>query len=371
MYIRFEQSGTVAALAELLAEAQQQPEVRALLVLVCDDNGFTPSQLDPVLHACRLPLFGGIFPAIIAQGQQLRRGSLLIGLSAEPRLACVPALSNPATDFDAILTEAFPDTTSPALQSMFVFVDGFSSRIGALLDALFNAFGLEINYLGGGCGSLSLQQKPCVLSNQGLLQDCALVALLPLPSGIGVAHGWLPISEAFKVTEAHGNVIESLDWRPAYQVYQEVVEAHSGLRFAEQDFFAIAKAYPFGMAKLDAEMVVRDPLMRQGESLVCVGEVPQGAFVSILHGSGNSLLAAATQARLLARHSLPGIQPQVQLFIDCISRALFLEENFDFELEAVRDDHLPLVGALTLGEIANSGRDYLEFYNKTAVVGLF
>jgi hypothetical protein len=55
--------------------------------------------------------------------------------------------------------------------------------------------------------------------------------------------------------------------------------------------------------------------------------------------------------------------------IDCISRSLFLGTDFQRELAAI-DDGLPMVGALTLGEIANSGRDFLEFYNKTAVVGL-
>jgi hypothetical protein len=49
---------------------------------------------------------------------------------------------------------------------------------------------------------------------------------------------------------------------------------------------------------------------------------------------------------------------------------LFLEKNFAYELEAVHDGQMPLIGALTLGEIANNGKDYLEFYNKTSVVGV-
>jgi hypothetical protein len=57
------------------------------------------------------------------------------------------------------------------------------------------------------------------------------------------------------------------------------------------------------------------------------------------------------------------------ILIDCISRVLFLGKEFEKEIQAVYQEDIPLIGALTLGEIANSGRDYLEFYNKTAVVG--
>jgi hypothetical protein len=54
---------------------------------------------------------------------------------------------------------------------------------------------------------------------------------------------------------------------------------------------------------------------------------------------------------------------------DCISRALFLEDRLGEELAAAAGGG-DLFGAMTLGEIANSSRAYLEFYNKTAVVAL-
>ncbi|HIE56438.1 MAG TPA: histidine kinase, partial [Chromatiaceae bacterium] len=59
-----------------------------------------------------------------------------------------------------------------------------------------------------------------------------------------------------------------------------------------------------------------------------------------------------------------------QLVMDCISRALFLGDHFQRELDAFSQPGLPMLGALTIGEIANHGDDYLEFYNKTAVVGI-
>jgi hypothetical protein len=192
-----------------------------------------------------------------------------------------------------------------------------------------------------------------------------------MPSSIGVAHGWRSISDAFKVTEAIGNRIITLDWRPAFDVYREVVEQHSGLSFASLPFFDIAKAYPFGIAKLDSEMVVRDPMQEQRGELICIGEVPKGAFVHILYGRPDTVIEAAGHALNLARLDFTPGNPGLMLFVDCISRVLFLGEEFNQEISAVACDELPMVGALTLGEIANNGHDYLEFYNKTSVIGLF
>ncbi|MFC2092297.1 FIST N-terminal domain-containing protein [Bacteroidota bacterium] len=69
------------------------------------------------------------------------------------------------------------------------FVDGFSKRISSLIDSLFNIFGLEFNYIGGGASSLDMQQNPCFFTNNGLLMDSAVLALLDIESGIGVCHG--------------------------------------------------------------------------------------------------------------------------------------------------------------------------------------
>lgn len=371
MRITFERQGTPAALGRLLAELDADPAVGGILVLACDENGFTNDNVGGYLKSLGKPVFGGTFPQIVYGQEHLSQGIIAVGFPARPKIALIDEVSHADLDFDEVLLEAFPDVTSDKAQCLFVFVDGFATRIGALIDALFNAFGLEINYLGGGCGSLLLQSKPCIISNRGLVQDGAVLALLDLPSGVGVAHGWQPISAAFKVTESHGNIIHTLDWKPAYQVYREIVETHSGQRFTPDNFFSIAKAYPFGIAKLGTEMVVRDPLLTQGDALVCVGEVLEGSFVRILHGDQASLLAAAAQAHVMARANLGDHPAHAELFIDCISRVLFLDDRFSLELQAVHERQLPLIGALTISEIANSGKDYLDFYNKTAVVGMF
>lgn len=55
-----------------------------------------------------------------------------------------------------------------------------------------------------------------------------------------------------------------------------------------------------------------------------------------------------------------------------VSQGVFLEDDFTKELDGIKKqvDNETLFGALTLGEIANNGNEYINFYNKTCVVGV-
>lgn len=371
MEITLDRTGTVTGLETLLNSMETNPAVHGILLLSCDANGFTPADIDPLLRNLRKPVFGGIFPQIIHDGEHLERGTIALGLTQEPVLTLIRDLSDPNQDLSAAVADAVdPDVAETTL---FVFVDGFARRISGLIDALFENHGLELNYIGGGAGSLSLRQKPCLFTPDGLLEDAAILAQTAWPSGIGVAHGWQVVSDVIKVTRSDRNTIQELNYRPAFDVYREIVEPQAAATLTAENFFDIAKGFPFGIRKMGTEVVVRDPLMVDAQgNLVCVGEVPENAFVHILRGETQALVAAAGSANELATEALAvhGGDPSLRIFIDCISRVLFLEEEFPKELNAVNDD-LPMIGALTLGEIANSGDHYLEFYNKTAVVGLF
>jgi hypothetical protein len=148
------------------------------------------------------------------------------------------------------------------------------------------------------------------------------------------------------------------------------VEAHRGEPIPEDRFFETAGGYPLGIARMENERIVRD-ILRPTEQggLRCVGEAPEGVFVDVLRGDAASLIEAASHARDRARAAFPGTEiGTMDLFMDCISRVLFLGDRFSGELAAVREPGRPLIGACTIGEIANSGVDFLEFFNKTAVV---
>ncbi len=372
MKILVESTSTVPGFSAAVEKVLADPQVKGLFVLSCDGNGFTPAAVDPVLRKIPVPVFGGIFPAVIVGKEKMETGSILVGLYREPRVTVIPNLSDGDTDYVSIIDEKIPTVEDAG--TMFVFVDGLAGRISAFIGSLFSVFGLELNYIGGGAGSLDMKEKPCLFTNRGLLRDCALLALLDVAGGVGVSHGWESADGPYRVTESEKNLVKTLDWRPAFDVYKEVVEQHDRRALEQEHFFDVAQCYPFGISKIGAERVIRAPVrVEENGALMCVGEVPEGSFIDIMKGDEASLITAAGKARELAIRGFNQCRPGEMgftMFIDCIFRALLLKDRFIGELEAVYNPQLPMVGACTVGEIANSGNDYLEFYNETSVVAL-
>jgi hypothetical protein len=370
MVILFDPVGSPENLEQVIASASSFPGVSGLMILACDANGYTPGTIDPILGRAPVAVFGGVFPAIIYGKELIERGSLVIGLPGVLQTRFVGGLSDSAIDYEACLELESHGPRSA--HTAIVFVDGFAKRISAFVDSLFNVFGLQMNYVGGGAGSLSMESKPCLVTNQGMLADGALLALLELGSGVGVSHGWTPLSGPYRVTSSHLNTIRTLEWRPALDVYRQIVEQHSGTTFDNCGFFTLSRSYPFGISRLESECIVRDILRADNDrGLVCIGEVPQGAFVYILKGDKVSLTRAAGNAFDMALNAFPAdCEAGLHLFMVCISRVLFLGDGFTEELEVVRQKNMPLVGACTVGEIANCGTEFLEYYNKTAVVAV-
>jgi len=361
MTIKFINNNSLEEFEKGLIEVEN--EAKSILILSSDENNYDSNELDKILQKCKKTVFGGIFPQIIFKNKNYKKGTILVGLDDEVKVNIIENLSKDNNDLSDIVEEKVGELSSD-IMSMFVFVDGLAKNIDKLILALFDNFGLSINYIGGGAGSLSFIQKPCIFTNSGLKKDCAILATTKLKSSVGVKHGWEAISKTMVVTKSSGNKIIEIDYKSAFEVYKEIVENISNEKFSDDNFFDIAKKYPIGIIKLAGDMVVRDPIETKNGELICVGDVPQNSNIQILSGNITSLVNAAKTAK---EESNNFNNPSWTLFIDCISRVLFLDNEFYKELEIVASDN-EVVGALTLGEIANNKKFYLEFYNKTAVV---
>ncbi|WP_127469858.1 FIST signal transduction protein [Thiomicrorhabdus aquaedulcis] len=377
MQYYFSPTHDLATFKHGLAQLESDPTVLSVLIFSCDKNDYPLPQINTVLQNFSKPLMGGVFPQIIYQTQAYKTGCLLVGLPYALNVERFEGLSDKNTPFADQIEHAFLGVETP--HTVLVLVDGLAKCISGVVDGLFDVLGAESNFVGGGAGSLSFVQKPCLFSNDGMFADVALVGFLQASSRVGVGHGWSTIDSDHQITRVDKNIIYKIDHRNAFEVYQEVVNRYSATPILKENFFEVAQAFPFGINKRCSEKVVRDPIaVTECGALICVGELALNDFIDILSALPEQLIAAAANTAQLA-FEMPAEQPpQGILLIDCISRALFLQKNFSQELEAIalataQQSPTPLTqfGALALGEIANSGGGYLEFYNKTTVVAVF
>jgi len=357
-------SATVGAeLRANLASMANVDTIEGILLLAAPDPELRSAAFESALQELPVAVVGGIFPKLLYEGRNKETGAVIVGLPSEPVVTTIPDLSGSETAFREQLD---PDLPARGYETAFVFVDTYATAIEAFIEALFRTYSIELTFVGGGAGTLEAQ-RPCLFTDEGVIEDAAVVATIPEPMEIGVNHGWQTIAGPFRVTDAEGSTLNTLDGKPAFSVYHDVVAEAADETVTAENFFEVAKSYPFGIGRMAAEQIVRDPYSIDDGSMSCFGEMPEGEFVSVLEGDPDSLVAAARTAHDHAVNEAH--QPEALCVFDCVSRVLYLEDEFDRELAAFQSEPLPLFGALTIGEIANDGSGHLDYYNKTAVVG--
>jgi len=324
------------------------------LLLVAEESSFSYDSLSAVL----IDSYGAIFPEIIFDKEHYKSGVVAIELKQKPRL--IKDIQNPILE----------DVDLSGIESMLVFVDGLSPHIDSFLFSLFEVIDEDTILFGGGAGKLTLEQERVIFTPEGIYEDAALLIAFDNPTKVGVKHGWEFLEGPLVATSSEKNILKKIDYEDAFEVYKRIVQEDSGLTFSDDNFFEIAKSYPLGIVTIDNEVIVRDPILIQDGALVLVGVMPENSIINILKGEKSHLLGAAKQA---AQEAYRESQSSELVFmIDCISRVLFLEESFKEEIESVHKivNDTPIVGVLTLGEIANNSKSYIDFYNKTCVVGV-
>jgi hypothetical protein len=363
------------ARAAALAAAGGEDMVGVMLA----EGGAPPlDQVVQALAATKVSFFGGVFPSLIDGQERRDAGALLITLPKVTDPLLVRGLDTGRFALPDVLP--FVQWHRGSKPTALLLVDGLAPNISHFLRSVYHQLGNRVSYWGGGAGSLTLQPRPCLFTREGIHQGAAIIALTSLPSRLGVRHGWRELKGPFVATRSDRNVISQLNWRNAFDVYRSTVEDDAGVTITPENFFRVASGYPFGIRKEGQELLVRDPVaVGAGGSLICVGDVPENAALSILKGEPRLLVSAAGQAAreaLLDGKGDPARPVRHCLVADCASRSLFLGERFSEELDEIADglgggaEQCHPVGMLTLGEISSHGEGYLEFFNKTSVVAV-
>ena len=348
---------------------QNADESTTFLLLLAEKTAPDLKELVKELNTLKVSFLGGIFPSLISGKVHHDTGVIIQALSHIQKPVVITDLKQPTTQLKAV---SIPKSEEKL--SQLVLIDGITDHISGFLSEMYNRFGNSVNYLGCGVGSISLESKPCLITNEGVFKNAALICLLDMKSELGVRHGWKAISGPFVATKTNGNVIEEINWEPAFDFYQKLIKDYSGIELGKNLFLNISKSYPFGIYKEESEFIVRDPIIADGSSITCIAEIQENTILYLLTSNKNALIEAAGSTFKTTKSIKPNAQSG--LIFDCITRALFLDQDFKHELSAVYDSFqkcspgIQPEGALSLGEIALNGRGNLEFFNKTLVTGI-
>jgi hypothetical protein len=259
-------------------------------------------------------------------------------------------------------------------RSALILTDALAGYTDALTDALTLETAGEYQFFGGGAGDNASFERTTVFCGTEVLSDAAvaLEILSQKPLGIGVSHGWEPASEPFRVTEATGLTLVSLNGLPAVEAFEEHAQAKG-------EYIDRAAPIPFFLQNIigidtGSGYRLRVPLaVHDDGSVHCAAEIPTGSIVRIMKSSHASAAEAAERATDAAVAAIGPNLPKAALFFDCVATRLRCGHHFQAEVDAVtsRIGDAALVGCNTHGQIARAEGQFEGFHNCTAVVCVF
>ncbi len=332
----------------------------------------------PVLQAaCRrrgLALAGGIFPALIEGMGFVTRGAWLLHFERMPPYFLLSLMDGEGggRKVAAAARECLKQCPEEAPRpTLFMLFDGMLPNIASILDDIYLDLANRVEYGGVNAGSETFQPMPCLFDDTRVMGDGVLGVILPGRLAPVLEHGFRLPERAMSATSTEGNRIATIDWRPAFDVYQEIIKAEYGIDLTRENFYEYAVHFPFGIQLANGDIVVRIPVALSDDgSLHCVGEIPENAVLVLLQApeAGASNCISRLSDKLKLAHG--SLASEDLLTFYCAGRRMHLGQDAEKELAELQaaTGAAQMAGALSLGEIGSTARwGYPMFHNATLV----
>jgi hypothetical protein len=358
------------ALGCLVADGHE----RVLVLLPEAESGSVPL-LQALCRELGLGLAGAVFPELLVEAGLKRSGAILIGLRNAP----APLLLNNVGGIEAVaeVSEKLAEHVDSILgkntpAALFCIFDALVPNIATHLDAWYLKLADRVNYFGVNAGNERFTPAPCLFDGECFVQDGLLIQLLPGHSGACLSHGYGVPDEVISATSAQGNCISEIDWRPALEVYTELMQKQYGVTITRTNFYEHAVHFPFGILRADGEVLVRIPVaLDERGQIFCVGEIPDNSILTLLDArEGPHNAPANLMTGLVGKR---GLRPGDDLILFyCAGRRMHLGDGMLSELEEVvlLTEVRHLFGALSLGEIGSDRLGGYPLFHNATLVGV-
>ncbi|MBI3324316.1 MAG: FIST C-terminal domain-containing protein [Candidatus Omnitrophica bacterium] len=333
------------------------------LVLVFGSSWYDQAQLLEGVRAIlgQVPLSGGSTAGELTPDGPQSRSCVVLAVAADAGLrigvGCAGGLQgDPRLAGHDVAQQAVRQLASAPRHGFLFFGDGLYPRYTKVLQGIQEVLGTHFLVAGGLTGD-DLRLTATFQYGETVKRD-AITGLLfgeGCRVGVGLEHGFQPISKPRKITRAQDNVVYELDGKPASSVYEEYLGATGMAAIQQTKLSRVAVAYPLGIRIDQPGRFLLRHVLSFGErgSLVCTGEMVEGVWVHLMLGSKGLALEAASAAAGAAMRQM-GTVEFVLVFSSAVRRRL-LGRDAQLELARIRQvigPAVPVAGFYTYGEQA-------------------
>ena len=257
-----------------------------------------------------------------------------------------------------------------------VFIDG-----DHIMEGIIEGFGEpaspakgEVTVFGGMAGDDLIAEKPLVFTN-GKSKDNALLTLIIDEDKIdvrGIATcGWNAIGTTKTVTKSEGNVVYTIDDKPALDMLMKYL----GVEVKQEDNKGIAAFlnswyYPLQLERENGDTVIRATRFANSEnrSLICTGSVPQGSKIKFsLPPDFDAIDTVVSECASIKDDEEQ--HADALIMFSCVSRHLSFGDSIKEEIDQVKNVwNAPMAGFFTYGEYGKSKIGKNEFHNNACCV---
>lgn len=229
----------------------------------------------------------------------------------------------------------------------------------------------EVTVFGGKAGDDLALISTFVFTNKKS-KDCALVALIIDEDKLdvrGIATcGWKAIGTTKTVTKSEGNIVYTIDDKPALDMLMKYLGVEIKLEDNKEIVtFLSSWYYPLQLERENADPVIRTAMFANSEdrSLICSGNVPKGSKIKFsLPPDFDSIETVVEECK--------GIKDNAQqkadalIMFSCVSRYLSFGIVMKEEIEQVQNIwNAPMAGFFSYGEYGKSKTGKNEYHNNT------
>ena len=195
-----------------------------------------------------IDIYGAIFSYITFKNKIYDKGLISIEISdKEMDLDFIENIKNYKFDINKFAE----------VRSMITIFNGFNNHNQDFFIELFENTPLDVNIMGGGAGIIEDKNKKVFFNNRGFFKNATILLSIKSKIKLTSKEGWEYLSGPYIVTSSDKNIIKTIDYIDAFELYKNEIKKDCNIDLNKDNFLEISKNYPLSIVKYTDDNIVR------------------------------------------------------------------------------------------------------------------